>query len=648
MANGSLPLEILENIANHLSIIEHIECTHVHKTWTDLFRQVLYTTIKIRTRRQFKQLYSILLQTSSIKGGGLGYFVESLIIGDQVGFTSGELDQLIQFCPFIQTIEFNPRLWRYLRSPSKLGTLKLLKTLPSLNRVRIANSLIKEVGSNLTQLNLNGMIVNEWQENRRLVFMLSLLPGLKKLNLAGEFVMWNQRDSPRAQFSFDDIDTISSSCPYLEHLGLMCINIQSRVAFGVIDLNPTKIKQSKNLRVLSLKDNVSYFIHKYPNLEELLWTGFAREEMTRLGQIRLENETMESPYLSLAKRLSRLKKLRLHRIPVRLWPGRAFFETIQNKRVSLESIQIGFLSSSRDRLDGLDNFESMLESSKDTLKELTMKAWRGAHFLNVIRPLYHCRQLTSLSISGDLPQTVFMFDWILDFCHHLESISIFTCHVSISDESHGYQYFGLHRRLTSLSIKFSILDIHDIIYHLALRCPNLSSLALNSVENEQVFPDRSVEINMPEHTFQSIVLNDIKCIRLNSDCERRRGNYLALLSVSALDKMNNMLRRRESPALRWYDQDKQEEDVEFGMSRWYHRYDENADYEKRRVRRLSGEDARRVRDYEISSEEWDQILMTNIFSYSGKRQWKQDIPQGYIRIRCQSVAQIIFNEVSLY
>ncbi|KAI9020144.1 hypothetical protein CLU79DRAFT_755901 [Phycomyces nitens] len=654
MTNGSLPLEILENIARHLDLAEYLECVHVHKTWTDMFRQALYTTVKIRTQRQFKQLYSTLLE-SSINGQKLGHFVESLIFGNQIGFTSGELDQLMQFCPFIQTIEFNPRLWHYIRTSSKLGTLKFLKSIPSLNNGRIANSLIKSLGSNLTQLNVNGMIVNEWHENHRLLFMLSLLPGLKKLNLAGEFVVWNQRNNPRAQFSLDDIDSISSSCPHLEHLSLMSINIQSRVDFGVIDLDHTKIKQSKALRVLSLQDirqnhyqNVSYFIHKFPNLERFSWTGYSNEEITRIGQIRLDQETMESPYITMAKKLSRLKKIHLSRIPSRLWPGQLFFNILGSNNVSLESIKIMFHSARNAQVFALNNFQTMLEFSKDTLEQLTMKTWRGANFLNIMRPLSECRQLTYLSISGDLPKTVFMFDWILDFCWNLETVYISTCHVSLSGDSQEYSYFGTHRRLTSISIKFSILDVHDIIHHLTIRCPNISSLALLGIENEQVFPDRSIEINMPDHTFKSIVLKDIKCIRLNSDCERKRGNYLALLSISVLDKMNNILRRRESPALRWYDQDRQEEEIEFGMSRWYHRYDEKADYEDKRVRRLSGEEAKMVRDYDISSEEWDDILMTNMFSYNTKKQWNLDIPQGYIRIRCQSIGQVIFNEVSLY
>ncbi|KAI7863704.1 hypothetical protein BDF14DRAFT_1884899 [Spinellus fusiger] len=143
--NHNFPFEILKMIAQHLGTLDHIECALVNKTWTIIFTYALYKTVLIRTQRQFKLFYRTLLQTTlqSHEPGGL---IKYLKIEYKVGFTDQDFNFIIECCPALRTISFNPKLWRYLHSPSKLNTLKYIEKLPMLNEKRHAGPLIKEHG----------------------------------------------------------------------------------------------------------------------------------------------------------------------------------------------------------------------------------------------------------------------------------------------------------------------------------------------------------------------------------------------------------------------------------------------------------------------------------------------------------------------
>ncbi|KAI7868990.1 hypothetical protein BDF14DRAFT_1786662 [Spinellus fusiger] len=647
MRSNSFPVEILEIIAQHLGYLDYIECVQVNTTWTILFTHLLYKHVLIKTQRQFKLFYRTLLHTASFQSQGLGYLVEHLTVERTVGFTCQELNRLTECCPTLRSIDFNPHLWRYLHSPSKLNTLKYIERLPVLNKERNTVPLIKKLGHQLTQLQLEGVMLSKWLKDRRLGFVLHFAPNLRRLDLTGEMLIINGWNFHGPHLTLDDMELIHSTCPHMEYLRLSVVQLQSREL-----TKNTAFFPANAMRILYLQDSsqshwetISYFVHKYPHLEEFFWTGFFLGHAGHSVPHYLDPQSNENLYMTMAHQWHCLRSFIVSGIPERVWPGKRFFEALQSSGVSLTTLKLDFHKTPGDRFDGYSNFMALLNSSRDTLRTLSFKAWRGSHLSSLLCFLGQCQHLTSLSISGDTIKTVFELDLILDACPLLKSLSLSTGRLTLSGEYHEKNSPEIHHHLSEISILYLILDVHDITYHLSLRCPRLSSLFISNVENEQVFPDCAVEINMPNHTFDSLQIKNVRCSRLHSDYERRTSPEIALLSLSLLKRLNTILRRRDSPEIGWYRQEDNEKSVEQSMTRWYYDYKEYSDEDRgddaRRLYRLPLDEVFEASGYGISLETWDQRFWDE--SIKGKKQWRQSISRGFIFIRCQDVVRLSFN-----
>ncbi|KAI7867499.1 hypothetical protein BDF14DRAFT_1956881 [Spinellus fusiger] len=469
----SIPVVILNITAQHLETLDHIQCAQVNRTWANSFAHILYKTVLIRTQRQFKLFYKTLLQTSFL-GHGLGYLVRHLTIEETVGFTDKEFNRIIECCPDLLSIDFNPKLWRYLHSPSRLNTLKYIERLPMFNEERHADHLIEEHGHRLTQLRLGGAILSNWLMAHRLGSILSFAPKLKRLDLTGEYPTYISSFRTRPRLTMDTMELIHSTCPHLEHLEL------STTFLEPTDLTKDRvISPASTMRVFHLHDiydhwkDMHYFIRKYPHLEEfssssLFYTGL--DEMPT--DFELENN--DNLYMAMAQQWSRLRSFNGDGIPSNLWPGKYFFEALQSSGASLTTLRLDFCNAPGDQFDDYSQFKALLASSQHTLETLNLDLWEDCDMSKLFFSLGQCQRLTSLALTGSRG-TVFTLDLILDVCPLLKTLFISGGELTLSDKYYENSP-QIHPYLSELFIYNLILDMLAATNHLSIRCPHLSSL----------------------------------------------------------------------------------------------------------------------------------------------------------------------------
>ncbi|KAI7863824.1 hypothetical protein BDF14DRAFT_1998154 [Spinellus fusiger] len=632
----SVPDEILEITAQHLSTADKAQCSLVNKAWSKSFAHSLYTNVLIRRRKQLELFYRTLLQTTS-QGQGFGRLVRYLTMEYPVGLTNKEFNYIVEYCPHLLSIDFNPKLWRYLSSPSRLNTLKYIERLPVLNDERHAITLIKEHGHRLTQLRLEGAMINDWIRDHQLGSILSFAPNLRQLDLTGTYNLFTSTFNNRSGITLDAMELIHSTCPNLEHLKLLIVQ------FGLADLTKNRVISPANkMRVLQLYSSnnhwrdMYYFIRKYPHLEEFSNSGsFSMESNDMPIDFKLENN--DNIYMAMAQQWSRLRSFTGKSIPMNLWPGRHFFEALQSSGASLTTLRLTFHNIARHPFDDHSHFKAMLDSSRDTLETLELKVWNDCNMSNLFCSLGQYQRLTSLTISGN-KEAVFTLDFILDSCPLLKKLSLCNGELIISDKYHKNSP-QIHACLSGLSIHEFTLDIHAITNHLSIRCPKLSSLTIDDVYNKQMFPNYLVEINMPNHKLDILNISEIISTRSYSNNERELIHPIKLVSLSLLKRMNSTLRRNGSPEIDWHHQEDHERSVEQSMARWYHVYRKNEeDFE--RLRELPPNEVLEANDYIITSKAWNQRSEREVPLH--KKQRKECIHRGLISIRCQDIAHFYF------
>ncbi|KAI7863818.1 hypothetical protein BDF14DRAFT_1291753 [Spinellus fusiger] len=638
----SVPDEILEITAQHLSTADKAQCSLVNKAWSKSFAHSLYTNVLIRRRKQLELFYRTLLQTTS-QGQGFGRLVRYLTMEYPVGLTNKEFNYIVEYCPHLLSIDFNPKLWRYLSSPSRLNTLKYIERLPVLNDERHAITLIKEHGHRLTQLRLEGAMINDWIRDHQLGSILSFAPNLRQLDLTGAYPTDTHPEYNHPEFTLDDMELIHSTCPHLEHFKVSIMQLEPT------DLTKNRvISPANNMRVLHLHDaffdhwkDIHYFIRKYPHLEEFSNSGlFSMGFHDMSTEFELENN--DNIYMAMAQQWPRLRSFTDHGISLNLWPGRHFFEALQSSGASLTTLRLTFHNITRHPFDDHSHFKAMLDSSRDTLETLELKVWNDCNMSNLFCSLGQYQRLTSLTISGN-KEAVFTLDFILDSCPLLKKMSFCNGELILSDKYHKSS-LQIHSYLSELFIYNLILDIHAITNHLSIRCPKLSSLTILSLYNKQVFPNFSVEINMPNHTFDKLRISNILFVCPYSNNERELIHPIQLVSLSLLKRMNSTLRRNGSSEIDWHHQEDHEKSVEQSMARWYHVYKKEEE-EMGRLYRLPPNEAVEASNYTIPLEAWNQRSEREVSLH--KEQWKESIYRGLISIRCQDIAHFSFERITL-
>ncbi|KAI7871542.1 hypothetical protein BDF14DRAFT_1878398 [Spinellus fusiger] len=638
----SFPTEILKIIAQYLRTLDFIQCALTNKAWANSFAHILYTNVLIRTRRQFKLFYRT-LQTNT-QGQGFGCLVRSLTMKYTVGLTDKELDCIIECCPNLLSIDFNPKLWRNLHSPSRLNTLKHIERLPMLSEERHAGSLIEERGHQLIQLHLEGPMLSGWMKDRRLGSMLMFAHNLKRLDLTGKHSLSSSQMYSLPYLTLDAIDLIHSTCPHLEHLGLSTVFLESTELTKDMAISPVNTMRALHLtytRHIHWKA-IHYFIRKYPQLKEFSTTGFSVTYQNG-RPADLDPQSNENIFIVMAQQWPCLYSFIMSGIPENVWPGSRFFDALQGSGVSLTTLKLNFDKTPRYSLDYLSHFMAMVDSSKNTLETLTFRAWGDADMTHLIRLLGQCQRLSSLTITGYSMDTVYALDVILEACPQLKSLSL-TLGKLVLSNPYSKNTPEMHP-LSELSIEFITLEMKAITHYLSLCCPHLSSLSISDVNIRQAFPDGRVEINMPDHTFDRIQIKSMYAIRLSPEDERMSTYAIKLLALSPLKRMNGTLRRRDCLEIDWHQHKEHELEKEQTLTRWYHYYKEKGiDYVKQ-LYRLPTKEASEASSYTITLDEWNQSF--DMKTYEGKKQWRQNIFRGFISIRCQDVDYLCFEGTPL-
>ncbi|KAI8967376.1 hypothetical protein BDF20DRAFT_917616 [Mycotypha africana] len=115
------PFEIIEIVNSYLTIQDRTELVRVSKDFQSIFTQLLYRFITITTYKQLQQLLYLFQQSEEYHYNNsrnhqhrpLGHCVYQLsILLDAL--TEHELNQVKHFCPCLQTIHIDWRIWNYL------------------------------------------------------------------------------------------------------------------------------------------------------------------------------------------------------------------------------------------------------------------------------------------------------------------------------------------------------------------------------------------------------------------------------------------------------------------------------------------------------------------------------------------------------
>lgn len=139
-----LPNEISYKIgSNTENYYEYIKVSH---HWLTTFQPYLYSHVHITSKKQWKQFQTTIMYLNV----NLAKLVKHVDFEYRVGFTKQEFEQLAARCPLLESLDFNPKLWKYL-AHSKVRYERITK-LPALSCY--SPDLIYTHGSSLTDLTL--------------------------------------------------------------------------------------------------------------------------------------------------------------------------------------------------------------------------------------------------------------------------------------------------------------------------------------------------------------------------------------------------------------------------------------------------------------------------------------------------------------
>lgn len=624
MSISLLPPEILHLISNYSTHYEYLLVCH---SWSDSFRPALYEQINFRSRRQFRNLIRTIL-----KNKFLGLYVKHISFEDGVGLSRQEFEDILPICfPMLQTLDFNPKLWKYQRQHKQIPWNERILQLPTLDRVHVALPLIESYGNYLQHLSLSGNMVHELQATDQLLNVFKHTPQLTSLKLCGRDTI---NDPPRnyqsAEFTLLDIQNIHKLLSKLESLELI------HVALSIWSpLPPTTFVQPQTFmqRFLLTQSEIDHhqwiilIANLYPNLKELVLEHVGWKEAYKNNGF--DAEAVKSCYAYLAKRCSRLKKVHLDSLA--RCATQVFYENLKSGQ-GLVSMRNGVIPATTTASELKQLAYSTLQCT-DARKTscLDIRLWRDLQSIqNIMQPISNaCHYLQELDLSGGN----FAYSWsygcdldvITRFCPRLVTLKLSktrltTTSSAVEDEVFPSKIKSMHLDRVHFDTKsFSIIP---------LMCPQLNKLEmLNCVKDKDIF-DQRIDLNLSTLALDVLRIEQMY-IRPSSYMERTNIDA-AIIAVEQKERQSNTSKRVGG--------------------RWYHLYNKKAPNKTniRQMKRLDDTQSRQIEKYQMKEEDWDKLEETSFRgTYRDKKYWKADIPYGYIYVSCHSINILIFNKVKI-
>ncbi|KAL0145180.1 hypothetical protein V8B55DRAFT_1459227 [Mucor lusitanicus] len=639
-----LPSELLDLIASYVFryTTRDYRCLHVCSSWYASFQPSLYRTIRIKHRRQLKQLMSSIQRNPEIS-----LYVRHVYIQDQVGLSRDEMESLPLLFPLLESLYFNPKLWKYQRCLERergdIGWSRLT-SLPPLDCYNTTLPLIQSFGSSLQELVLMGGIVNPLHRMQipqkgksMLLGLLDLTPQLRHLTLYGRDKL-NARalqDAQRAEFTVRDILRLQASLPCLDSLTLLDVALS--MSTEQVPMALAAATQMRRLHVQGLLADYRWIGHVaelYPHLTDLdldvYWDASYKQTLTwmDIGPIQA--------CLSKVARLASLQRIHLGQIESVLKSSadsRFFDQLSKTTRTGLVSLDNTCDERNLCGKAAVSAFTSFMACTHpDVTETLKVQLWRDLGGIeNPMRSIGLCTRLTELELHCGKFSYAWAYgcdiDVILDFCPQLETLCLNMARLTFKSKENIYNKGPRVKTVRLLQTHFTTEAMHV----LAECCPSLEHLELIRCVKDRDALAHKIHLSLPYQHLKTLSVHHLH-LRPSSYIEKSSIDA-ALVAVRFTDRTKHNLSRKSNQL----------------SQRWYHLCSQKTkNGHSRQMRRLKLLESLKVQDYEMKDKDWDYLEENAIRgTYREARYWDSDIPYGYLQVDCRSIDTFVFNRVKL-
>jgi hypothetical protein len=498
----NLPCEIIELIAS--SLLQHdyqYKCLTVSSQWYGPVHRALYKSIYVKTRHQLKLLLKALLTNRQQGLLVRQVYLNKSINGHIVGITTQELDQLTMLCPFMEVLDFDQKLWKYIQFPSK----HQLHRLPTLTQLKTLSQ--PSISGHLKQLSLHGELVSQLFNNNAdtgmtWISLLQQTPQLTKLCLDS-----SQTKSHTIPLSLYDMETLHNSVPLLDHLELVG-------SFRFLIIDPTTIEQVVQptlISILKLQATIPspwiyYMAQKYPQLQRLNMEALPQPQDKKPSLSTPTTATTNSAcwvFFMLLRCCPRLRQLELDSDTAQKYLTPTFF-TLARTHGNLCQIHIKDLPY---HVLSRDSLQAFADSGCDLITGLSTEViGTDLDITNILKPLSKLSQLTHLALCCGHPYFDCPLDLVLDQCPTLTSLTVRSAHLTVlpsSSNKRQHHLKSLH--LSTVSFDSTIFD------YMGQYCLALNQLHMYECDQTN---ERSnvLRLYMPQNAFDLIKLNAIRVV----------------------------------------------------------------------------------------------------------------------------------------
>lgn len=612
-----LPIEILNKIAFYTD--NPNECLKVCRPWLTGFQPHLYQHIHIATRRQLKQLIQTIHNHVA-----LGRHVKHLNIAYHVGLTRDEFEILDFYFPLLQSLDFNPKLWKYQRKTDRKDWENITK-LPPLNLFSLHLQLLEYYGQSLTHLTLAGGLVNQLHVQSRLIPLFESTPHLKQLKMFGRDKLTAVTHSEYAQtiFTYNDVLNIHALLPNLEVLELLDVVLALQSELKCVTF--PKIRQFQVQGKLAHNVWVALVAQLYPNLRHLE-LDVSWEENYRRTMVHEDFQAVKTGLIDIATTCRYLETIRM----------------VSLGSVVKDALQLFYQTIFKESTKGLSNIDGIMVSSLTELKQLAnailqccdsehthtlrLQLWRDLGSVkNIMIPLTQCHQLKELELTCGK----FSYSWnygcdvdvIATYCPQLVMLKLTMTRMTVSK---GYQKAGSANveTLCLNQVHFTTESMNAVSQFF----PKLKHFSICNSVKERDDLDQMISINLSNQTLKSLSID--KLYLRSSQYVEKSSIDAALFCIEMTDRSLREERRAG-------------ERVE---ARWYHLYHENG----RQLKRLTRNQSQQIQCFKMKERDWDNISEGLIRgTYRESKHWENDIPFGYVSITCNLIYNLTLNKVLL-
>ncbi|KAG2203589.1 hypothetical protein INT47_011683 [Mucor saturninus] len=610
MSLSNLPNEVFSQILDLIPFQDKKTCMLICHAWHDRFQSVVLKNLSIRSRKEFKALFSKLENWERTQSVPLGLLMRRLSLAPRVGMSNAEFQQLPLYCPFLEYLDFNPQLWNYFSYTNGIKRWTYLSQFPCMQRLQLTVPILRDTGQHLTYLEMK---VDDSQTDLSVVVsLLGLSPNLTCLQLDSGIKVGTT-------ISISDFESIHTLCPRLRELELSGFHARLFSKDGyLVDMETLPIAHGLRQLRLDLCINhesfLDYWGHKYPELQTLDLQLKILEPEYFHEPVEGEHALMKASFTHMASQFKQLVKLS-GQFDEKYFPCDVFLRGMNSR--PMESVSIHFYNFDYLRRSAR-NFKILMNRSIETLKELEIVNWDRSwdYEQDILVPMGKMTGLRTLVLSpqpGTL--TEFDLDVILDYCPGLDSLTLkntYNLFVHCHDvtKRHGLKAFSLEHSMVN----------NALFDYLSIRCPQLTRLSLDHM-TKPYDGEIAVKIHMPNHVFEFIHLRGLNLGLRMEDAGFQSNCSSTICSL--------------------------EEKARSAGERWYHLYQPKAKHGHSpcpTLQRLHS--VQKLKETKGTKELWETVAFAGVrLQYEPKKNWEFDIPFGFTSVKCRAVNEFRFEGV---